>query len=66
MTRVCVRLPVGSKVTVSVAMLKSSPSVAVPLSSTSTANVVDAPGRALTVTGTSSVPPVTPSATVAV
>ena len=56
----------GPKVTLFVAMVKSLPSAAVPVDRTSTAKVVDAPGRWLTVTGTLSVAPLTASDTVAV
>ena len=56
----------GAKVTVLVAMVKSLPSVAVPVERTLTVKVVDAEGRWLTVTGTLRVAPVTASDTVAV
>ena len=61
--------PVGPNVTDLVSIRKSpgacalAYSVAVPVPSTSTANVVDAPGRWLTVTGTFTVPADTSSAT---
>ena len=56
----------GPNVTLLVAMVKSLPSAAVPVERTSTAKVVDAPGRWLTVMGTLSVAPLTASDTVAV
>ena len=57
---------VGPKVTDLVAMAKSSVSVAVPPLRTSTLNAVEAAGRWLIVTGTSSEPPSTFSFTLAV
>ena len=69
MRRFFVFMSVGPNATDFAAMRKSpgfavsTYSVAVPVLSTSTANVVDEPGRWLTVTGTSSMPPETFSAT---